>query len=259
MVLSKQELYEFLEEKHDTYNRTSFIENDPIVIPHFFDKKEDIEIAGFLTATFAWGQRSTIINNAKKLMKWMDYSPYDFILNTPVEKLAMSLQNFKHRTFNGTDCVYFIKSLQNIYKNHGGLEAVFNKFTNDNDKNLRNSITGFRSIFFELPYPARTLKHVSNPVANSAAKRINMFLRWMVRKDNRGVDFGIWDSIKTSQLCCPLDIHTGTVARKLGVLQRRQNDWKAVTELTGKLREFDPVDPVKYDFALFGLGVVEKF
>jgi len=258
MVLSKQELYEFLEEKHDRYNRTSFIENDPVVIPHLFSKKEDIEIAGFLTAIIAWGQRPTIINNANKLIKWMGDSPHDFIINAQSADLK-TFENFTHRTFNGIDCVYFIKSLQNIYKNHGGLETIIKKFTNKDDKNLKNAIMGFRSIFFELPYPARTLKHFADPSANSAAKRLNMFLRWMVRKDDRGVDFGIWDRIKMSQLCCPLDIHSGTVARKLGLLQRKQDDWKAVIELTGELRRLDSTDPVKYDFALFGLGVVEKF
>ncbi len=252
--MTRQELYEFLEEKHDRYNRTEFIENDPISIPHLFNKKEDIEIAGFLAATIAWGQRSTIINNAEKLMKWMNDSPYDFIMNAQIDDLG-AFKKFTHRTFNGIDCVYFIKSLQNIYKNHGGLEAVLNSSGED----LKNAISGFRNIFFELPYPARTLKHISDPAANSAAKRINMFLRWMVRKDNRGVDFGIWDKIKMSRLSCPLDVHSGRVARKLGLLKRRQSDWKAVTELTGKLKEFDPEDPVKYDFALFGLGVTERF
>ena len=252
--MTKQELYEFLEEKHERYNRPEFIENDPISIPHLFNKKEDIEIAGFLTAVIAWGQRTTIINNAKKLMNLMEGSPYDFIINAQIADLG-TFKNFAHRTFNGIDCVYFIKSLQNIYKNHGGLEAVFNRSGED----LKTAISGFRSIFFELPYPARTLKHISDPAANSAAKRINMFLRWMVRKDNRGVDFGIWDKIRMSRLYCPLDVHSGRVARKLGLLKRRQSDWKAVTELTGKLSEFDPADPVKYDFALFGLGVTERF
>jgi uncharacterized protein (TIGR02757 family) len=252
------ELKEFLEEKYDQYNRLSFIAPDPISIPHQFTKKEDIEIAGFLAATIAWGQRPTIVRNAQRLVQWMDMSPYDFITSAKEKDLA-PFKTFAHRTFNGTDCIYFIKSLSNIYKKHGGIEEVFSRAVKKDDTDLKNAIVHFRETFFELPYPARTMKHVSNPADNSAAKRINMYLRWMVRKDKRKVDFGLWKKIKPSQLSCPLDVHSGNVARKLGILKRTQNDWKAVDELTKNLKKFDPADPVKYDFALFGLGVFEGF
>lgn len=258
MTFTKKNLYEFLEEKHDLYNRSSFIESDPISIPHQFSKKEDIEISALLTATIAWGQRPTIIRNAKQLMELMGNSPHEFILNFKNNDLKR-FKKFKHRTFNGVDCVYFIKALQNIYKNHNGLEKIFN-FSNWREKGgeAKATITNFRNVFFELPHPDRTQKHISNPTEGSAAKRINMFLRWMVRKDKRGVDFGIWKNLRPSQLSCPLDVHSGNVARKLGLLTRKQSDWKAVEELTNKLKEFDANDPVKYDFALFGLGVFEK-
>ncbi|MGQ0829629.1 MAG: TIGR02757 family protein [Bacteroidota bacterium] len=248
------ELKEFLEEKYDKYNCIDFIESDPISIPHQFTKKEDIEISGFLAATIAWGQRVTIINNANKLMKLMDEDPYNFILNAK-EKDLKRFSDFKHRTFNGIDILFFIKSLQNIYKNHGGLQKMFNY------SEAIKSITCFRDIFFSIGHPSRTCKHVSDPSKNSSAKRLCMYLRWMVRNDKRGVDFGIWkdSQLLPSQLMCPLDIHSGRVARKLGLLHRKQNDWKAVEELTTSLRQLDASDPIKYDFALFGLGVFEKF
>lgn len=245
-------LYSFLEEKYEQYNRPDFIESDPISIPHKFLKKQDIEIAGFFSATIAWGQRTTIIRNANELMRRMDFTPHDFILNHRKKDL-LPFKNFKHRTFNGTDCGFFIKSLQTIYKKYKSLENVFT------EKDTKSAITNFRKIFFSIPHPSRTEKHISNPAENSSAKRLNMFLRWMVRKDNRRVDFGIWNTIRMSELMCPLDIHSGNVARKLGLLHRKQNDWQSVKELTGRLRKFDANDPVKYDFALFGLGVFEKF
>ncbi|MFV9551302.1 TIGR02757 family protein [Algibacter sp. PT7-4] len=254
--LTKTELADFLNAKVIQYNNPKFIESDPIQIPHKFSKKEDIEISGFLTSTIAWGNRKSIINNAYKLMQLLDESPYDFVLNhkkTDLEKL----ESFVHRTFNGNDCIQFIKSLQHIYKNHGGLEAVFLKHIEANS--LQNSISKFKSTFFEIEHLQRTQKHVSDPLKNSAAKRINMFLRWMVRNDNAEVDFGIWKSISPSYLSCPLDVHSGNVARKLGLLTRKQNDGKALTELDNALRKLDPTDPVKYDFALFGLGVFEEF
>ena len=229
-----------------------FIENDPISIPHQFDIKEDVEIAGFFSATIAWGVRSSIINNANKLMQWMDYSPYEFILNHSDNELKQ-FEKFVHRTYKGIDCVYFIQSLRNIYQNHGGLEKVFA------GEDVKESILKFRKVFFELPFLPRTSKHIANPAKNSAAKRINMFLRWMVRQDNRGVDFGIWKEHDPANLICPLDIHSGRVARKLGLLSIASDNWKAATELTNSLKEFDPNDPVKYDFALFGLGINEKF
>ena len=256
MVIPKAELKSFLDLKVETYNRNSFIASDPIQVPHQFSKKEDIEIAGFLSAIIAWGNRTMIIRNSKKMMEIMDNSPFDFVLNHSTNDLK-KITNFVHRTFNSNDLQYFIKSLQNIYKNHGGLENVLKP--SKNEINYQNSITEFKTIFFELHHEVRTEKHISNPQKNSAAKRIHMFLRWMVREDNKGVDFGLWKTHSPAYLSCPLDVHSGNVARKLGILNRKQNDWKAVNELDTKLRSFDSKDPVKYDFALFGLGVFEKF
>lgn len=255
MKMKPYELKEFLDEKVDKYNRPHFVESDPVSIPRQFTKKEDIEIAGFLAATIAWGQRITIINNANRLIRLLDNSPHEFIINAK-EKDLKRFEPFVHRTFNGTDLIFFIRSLKNIYLNQGGLQKAFS--TKEKEDILLNSITNFRDLFFSIPYPERTKKHVSNPMDNSSAKRLCMFLRWMARKDNCGVDFGIW-SIPSSELMCPLDVHSGNVARKLGLLKRTQNDWKAVEELTAALRKMDPKDPVKYDFALFGLGVFEKF
>jgi uncharacterized protein (TIGR02757 family) len=253
--MNKAELKSFLDEKVVEYNQPKFVESDPIQIPHQFHQKEDIEIAAFLTATIAWGNRKMINNNAKKMMELLGNSPYDFIINHTEDDLE-NFQSFVHRTFNGTDFIFFVKALQNIYKNHGGLEAVF---ANANTENLQESISHFKKVFFSIPHPERTRKHVSDPKKGSAAKRINMFLRWMVRNDNTGVDFGIWKSISPAQLSCPLDVHSGNVARKLGLLKRKQNDAKALLELDTNLRKLDATDPVKYDFALFGLGVFEKF
>ncbi|WP_347372649.1 TIGR02757 family protein [Aequorivita sp. Q41] len=254
--MKQSELKEFLDEKVIRYNNPNFIESDPIQIPHKFSLKEDIEIAGFLVATIAWGNRKSIIKNGHRLMDGMDNSPYEYVMNFS-ENNATELLGFVHRTFNSDDLFYFIKSLQNIYRNHGGLEAIFAKQAEKNS--MQPAIHQFKKIFFELPHLPRTQKHISDPLKNSAAKRINMFLRWMVRNDNTGVDFGIWKSISPSQLSCPLDVHSGNVARKLKLLNRKQNDGKALTELDASLRKFDPNDPVKYDFALFGLGVFEGF
>jgi uncharacterized protein (TIGR02757 family) len=249
-------LKEFLDEKAALYNNPEFIESDPIQIPHKFSIKEDIEIAGFLTATIAWGNRKSIINNSNRMMDLMGSSPYDFVMDFSEDKADL-FSNFVHRTFNNDDLAYFIKSLQNIYANHDGLEGVFSKHAERDS--LQSAIHHFKNTFFELPHKTRTQKHVSDPLKNSAAKRINMFLRWMVRNDDMGVDFGIWKAISPSQLSCPLDVHSGNVARKLGILTRKQNDAKALAELDYELRLFDAEDPVKYDFALFGLGVFEKF
>nr|WP_228463473.1 TIGR02757 family protein [Flavobacterium psychrophilum] len=238
------------------YNNLNFIESDPIQIPHLFSLKEDIEIAGFLSATIAWGNRKMIINNSHKMMQLMGNSPYDFVLSHNENQLE-SLNKFVHRTFNGQDFVQFIKSLQHIYTNHNGLEAVFAK--NATKDSMQKSISEFKKIFFENNHLPRTQKHISDPISGSAAKRINMFLRWMVRQDTHGVDFGLWKTISSSALSCPLDVHSGNVARKLQLLLRKQNDAKAVYELDTNLRLLDPNDPVKYDFALFGLGVFEKF
>lgn len=254
--MNKSELKSFLNEKVEIYNNPNFIETDPIQIPHLFSLKEDIEIVGFLVATIAWGNRKSIINNGKRLVDLMGNSPYDFVMNLS-GKESDALSNFVHRTFNSQDLFYFLKSLQNIYKNHGGLENVFAK--NAETDSMQASIHHFKKTFFELDHLPRTEKHVSDPLKNSAAKRINMFLRWMVRNDNAGVDFGLWNSISPSLLSCPLDIHSGNVARKLKLLNRKQNDAKAVKELDLAFRTLDSKDPVKYDFALFGLGVFERF
>ncbi|QYA27241.1 TIGR02757 family protein [Gramella sp. MT6] len=253
--MSRSEIKEFLDEKVIRYNTPKFIESDPIQIPHLFSKKEDIEIAGFLTATIAWGNRKSILNNSEKLMKLMDMSPYDFVVNHQESDLD-NLDGFVHRTFNSTDLKYFIKALNNIYQNHTGLERIFTEGSEINS--LQPAIHNFKSVFFEIPHEKRTEKHVSDPLKNSAAKRINMFLRWMVRDDRTGVDFGLWKNLSPSQLSCPLDVHSGNVARKLGLLKRKMNDAKALAELDQNLRKMDPQDPVKYDFALFGLGVFEK-
>ncbi|WP_037314097.1 TIGR02757 family protein [Salegentibacter sp. Hel_I_6] len=254
--MTKSELKSFLDFKAEQYNTPEFIDSDPIQIPHQFSKKEDIEIAGFLTATIAWGNRKSILKNANRLMQMLDQSPYDFILNHSESDLE-TLSGFVHRTFNEIDLVYFISALKNIYKNHGGIETIFT--ANAEEKSLQPAIHEFKKVFFEIPHPPRTQKHVSDPLKNSAAKRINMYLRWMVRKDNTGVDFGIWRNLDASQLSCPLDVHSGNVARKLKLLKRKANDAKALTELDKALRRLDAADPVKYDFALFGLGVFEKY
>ncbi|QAA80953.1 TIGR02757 family protein [Aequorivita sp. H23M31] len=247
---------EFLDEKVATYNNQNFIDSDPIQIPHLFSKKEDIEIAGFLMATIAWGNRKSIINNGHRLVELMGGSPHDFVMNFSSNDSEL-LSGFVHRTFNGSDLIYFIQALQNIYGNHGGLESIFTKHANISS--AQQAIHEFKKIFFALPHLARTEKHISDPLKNSAAKRINMFLRWMVRSDNAGVDFGLWKDISPSLLSCPLDVHSGNVARKIGLLNRKQNDAKAVMELDAILRTLDAKDPVKYDFALFGLGVFEGF
>ncbi len=250
-------LKEFLEEKYDLYNRPQFIESDPIQIPHSFSLREDIEIAGFLAATIAWGQRKSIISNSKKLMERMGNNPFDFVMNANSIQL-LNLNGFVHRTFNSDDCTYFIKSLRSIYSKHNGLKHFFEEsYTKNCD--IRQVLADFRTLFFEISGNPHTGKHISDVSKGSSAKRLNMFLRWMVRSDKRGVDFGLWQHIPSSALYLPLDLHTGNVARKLGILQRKQNDWKAVDEVTSALRSLDISDPVKYDFALFGLGIFEKF
>jgi len=256
MKLTKVELKEFLDSKVIEYNTLKFLDSDPIQTPHQFILKEDIEISGFLTATIAWGNRKSIINNSKRMMQMLDHSPFDFIMNHKESDLKR-LESFVHRTFNSVDFITFIKGLQHIYKNYQGLEQVFSKHTKDNT--LQFAIHQLKQTFFEIEHLPRTQKHISDPLKNSAAKRINMFLRWMVRNDNVGVDFGIWNSISPSLLSCPLDVHSGNVARKLRLLKRKQNDGKALLELDTALRQFDAADPVKYDFALFGLGVFEGF
>jgi uncharacterized protein (TIGR02757 family) len=254
--MTKTELKDFLDSKVEQYNTPEFIDSDPLQIPHLFTKKEDIEIAGFLSATISWGNRKSIITNCHKMIDLLDQSPFDFVMNHQESDLE-KLEVFVHRTFNGLDFITFIKGLQHIYKNHEGLEAVFNKHAQKDS--LQHSIHYFKQTFFEIEHLQRTQKHISDPLKNSAAKRINMFLRWMVRPSNTKVDLGIWTTLSPRQLSCPLDVHSGNVARKLGLLKRKQNDGKALAELDTALRKLDINDPVKYDFALFGLGVFEKF
>ncbi len=254
--MNHSELKSFLDEKVIQYNTLDFIESDPVQIPHLFSQKEDIEIAGFLSATIAWGNRTMIIKNSHKMMNLMGNAPYDFVMSHTEDDLQR-LESFVHRTFNGQDFATFITSLKNIYNKHKGLEAVFS--LNQEKDSMQKSISEFKKKYFEVPHQYRTQKHVSDPMNNSAAKRINMFLRWMIRQDNKGVDLGIWKSICATSLSCPLDVHSGNVARKLGLLTRKQNDGKALSELDMQLRELDASDPVKYDFALFGLGIFEGF
>ena len=254
--LNFSELKDFLDAKVVQYNTPHFIGSDPLQIPHRYSLKEDVEISGFLTATIAWGNRKSIINNANRLMTLMDDAPYQFVMQHQQNDLEL-LKSFVHRTFNGLDCIQFIKSLKHIYTNHNGLEGIFN--THADADSLQGAIHQLKQHFFELDHLVRTQKHISDPLKKSAAKRINMFLRWMVRPNDTKVDFGLWTQLSPSQLSCPLDVHSGNVARKLGLLKRSQNDAKALAELDVSLRKLDSNDPVKYDFALFGLGVFEKF
>ena len=251
----------FLDKKVDEYDQPFFIQSDPVCISHLFSNKQDIEIAGFFAAIFAWGNRTTIINKSKALMQLMDNAPHNFIIGHSENDLKKLLA-FKHRTFNATDLLYFIQFLKHHYSINSSLEsAFFNKTTLSEKGNIiENGLNHFYNYFFSLENsPARTVKHIASPQKNSTCKRLNMFLRWMIRKDKRGVDFGIWNKISPSQLICPIDVHVARVARHFNLLDRKATDWKAALELTANLRILDSSDPVKYDFALFGLGVMEKF
>lgn len=255
MSSNESELKDFLDQKVEQFNTPDFIPNDPVSIPHLFSKQQDIEIMGFFAAILAWGQRKTIIAKCHELIKLMDNSPHDFIINHWEKDLRRFL-NFKHRTFNPTDLLYFIAFFRNYYKKHDSLEMAFSQSNGELEIALKN----FHELFFSLEdAPQRTRKHIATPAKNSTCKRLNMYLRWMVRKDNKGVDFGLWKSINPSQLLCPLDLHVDRVARRLGLIKSKATNWKTVLELTENLRKLDPKDPVKYDFALFGLGVIEKF
>ena len=251
------ELKQFLEEKHNQYNRPSFIPSDPISIPHRFTSLQDREISGFLVAAIAWGRRDLILRSAGILLEAMGNTPYEFVMSADNNDLKR-IEKFVHRTFNGTDCTYFMTGLKNIYLNYGSMEDVILEGIAASG-NIKEGISFLRSKFFYGCHERRTEKHFADVMGGAAGKRLNMLLRWMVRKDNNGVDFGIWDKIDPSKLYIPLDLHSGNTARRLGLLTRKMNDWKAVEELTAILREFDPADPVKYDFALFGLGVFEGF
>ncbi len=244
-----------LDQKLETYNQPFFISEDPISIPHRFTSKQDIEIAAFFAAIFAWGNRTSIIRKSAELMSRMDQVPYEFCLKADDPKLLKQLLGFKHRTFNDTDLLYFVEFFRFHYRQHESLETAFTQFGPD----MESMLTGFHHYFFSLEdAPARTRKHIASPHKGSTCKRLNMFMHWMVRNDNRGVDFGIWKNISPSQLICPIDLHVARVARKLGLLKRPATDWQAALELTERLREMDPDDPVKYDFALFALGAAEK-
>jgi uncharacterized protein (TIGR02757 family) len=254
-MLNKNSLADFLNKKADQYNQSSFIAADPVCIPHLFTKKQDIEIAGFFAAIFAWGNRTTIIQKSKELLQLMEMQPYDFCLQAS-DKDLQKLAGFKHRTFNATDLLYFVEFFKYHYSCHKSLETAFTM----HGKTAAAMLTGFHHYFFSLEnVPLRTKKHIATPERNSSCKRLNMFLRWMVRQDKKGVDFGIWKNISPSQLICPLDVHVARVSRHFHILSRKQTDWQAAVELTTYLRRLDKHDPVKYDFALFGLGVIEKF
>lgn len=254
--MDSNELKEFLDYKVKQYNSRAFIESDPISIPHRYSQKEDIEIAGFLVATISWGNRKGIVRSGERMVELLGNSPFDFVMNHKAVQLKR-LDDFVHRTFNGSDLKYFIGALRRIYSLYGGIEAIFLKHATEDS--LQPAIHEFKKLFFTPPYPERMSKHISDPLKGSAAKKINMYLRWMIRKDNCGVDFGLWETISPSILSCPLDVHSGNVARKLGLLTRKQNDNKALQELDLSLRCLDRYDPVKYDFALFGLGIFENF
>lgn len=253
------DLKAFLDEKVDQYNQPGFIENDPISIPHLFNKKQNIEIAGFVAAVLAWGQRKTIISKCREFFSYMDYAPYDFVRNHRDSDLKPFL-DFKHRTFNATDALYFITFFRHHYQRSDTLESAFLLPEETDRENTEHHLRRFFHYFFSLEeHPVRTYKHIATPERKSTCKRLNMFLRWMVRDDDRGVDFGLWKGISPAQLVCPCDLHVDRVGRKLGLITRRQTDWITAIELTARLKQFDPLDPVKYDFALFGLGVEEKF
>jgi uncharacterized protein (TIGR02757 family) len=260
MAAKEAKLKDFLDNKVDAYNRVGFIENDPVCIPHRYSLPQDIEISAFFAAIFAWGHRTIIIKKATALMELMDNAPYQFVTQHQPGDLKRLLE-FKHRTFNSTDLLYFIEFFGQYYATHDSLEAAFLKgYEEGPEGRIEASLNGFYHTFFSLEYvPARTRKHIASPEKNATCKRINMFLRWMVRRDNKGVDFGLWKRLSPAELVCPIDLHVARVARRFGLLQRPATDWKAALELTDMLRRYDQDDPVKYDFALFGLGAMEKF
>lgn len=254
-----KDLVNFFNKKVSEYNQQDFIKDDPICIPHLYSRKQDIEIAGLFAAIFAWGNRTTIIKKARELLQLMDNAPYDFVVQHTDHDLRR-LEVFKHRTFNATDLLYFVSFLQHHYTSHDSLESAFSQWMSPEDETVEQGLIGFHHYFFSLEHvPARTRKHIASPEKNSSCKRLNMYLRWMVRNDDRGVDFGIWSKISPRQLVCPIDLHVARVAKRFNLLQRTPVDWLAALELTSYLRNLDKTDPAKYDFALFGLGVVEKF
>lgn len=256
-----EDLAALLNDRHERYNRPAFIPDDPIAIPHRFTAKEDIEVAGLLAATLAWGRRDIILKNCTALLARLADAPHAFVVNATAKEIEAAATGFVHRTFNATDLAHYLRALQRIYRELGGLEAVFSAQMCPTDPDCANALRGYRAAMLspELNPPARVRKHIHDIDRGSAAKRLCMYLRWMVRRDKRGVDFGLWRGISPAQLVLPLDVHTGRVARALGLLHRKQNDWKAVQEVTAPLRALCPEDPAKYDFAIFGLGVYEGF
>ena len=252
------QIVSFLNSKVTLYNNPAFIQYDPICIPHSFTKQQDIEIAGFFAAIFSWGNRTTIINKSKELMLLMDNDPHAFCLNHSDKELKRLL-HFKHRTFNATDLLYFISFFKIHFSNHDSLETAFTQWMHKKDKTVENGLKGFYHYFFSLPdIPERTRKHIASPEKNSSCKRLNMFLRWMVRSDDNAVDFGIWKNISPAQLICPVDVHVARISTALNLMQKQPVNWQTALQLTAYLRTLDKADPVKYDFALFGTGVMEK-
>jgi uncharacterized protein (TIGR02757 family) len=259
MIDFQPEIIELLNQKYEQFNQPDFIKDDPISIPHQFSLKQDVEIAGFFAAILAWGQRKTILNKSQELLGLMDNSPYDFIKNHQESDLKAFL-NFKHRTFNAEDTLYFIAFFQDFYTKFDTFENAFLIGLSAENSSIKEGLINFQKLFFSLKdFPYRTLKHIATPAKNSACKRLNMYLRWMVRKDDKGVDLGIWQNIKPSQLVCPCDVHVERVSRKLGLITRPKTDWQMAVELTENLKKIDKNDPVKYDFALFGLGIEAYF
>jgi uncharacterized protein (TIGR02757 family) len=255
----KKDIIDFLNRKVIEYDQPGFIKDDPVCIPHLFSDPADIEIAGLFAAVFAWGNRTTIINKSRELMQGMDDAPHQFILQHSEQDLR-KLMNFKHRTFNTTDLLFFISFLQQHYRQSDSLETAFLTGLNETDEDITGALNGFFHYFFSGEHiPERTKKHIAAPFKNSTCKRLNMYLRWMVRQDKNGVDFGLWKNIRPAQLVCPIDLHVARVARRFNLLHRKAIDWTAAIELTNWLRKLDPLDPVKYDFALFALGVIEKY
>jgi len=254
-----EKLKDFLDRKVEEYDIPAFIKDDPISIPHLFNNKQDIEVAAFFASIFAWGNRTTIIQKSLELMKLMDMQPHAFIMGAGDGDLR-KLKSFKHRTFNTTDLLYFLEFFRHHYSTNKSLESAFTRSMTKKDETVERALNGFYDYFFSLEHvPKRTMKHIASPAKKSSCKRLNMFLRWMVRKDSKGVDLGIWNNISPKQLVCPIDLHVARVAKRFNLLTRKQTDWAAALELTSSLKQLDPKDPVKYDFALFGLGVVEKF
>lgn len=257
MPLDKHSLRDLLDQKVNQYNQPSFISGDPISVPHRYSRLQDIEISGLIAAIFSWGQRKTIINKSLEFMKMMDDAPYDFVLNHKESDLK-NISSFKHRTFSGLDALYFISFFKRYYSENHSLEKIFE--SSFKSGGAKSALSDFHNLFFDSDFaPARTRKHISTPQRKSACKRLNMFLRWMVRQDKCGVDFGCWKKISPASLIMPIDLHVERVARKLKLINRKQVDWETAEELTANLRKLNPDDPVRYDFALFGLGTIEKF